>query len=188
MAVLTYNSGAGKQWHLFDLDADRPMPPKGTFRAKVIDIKDEFGVERRSFDDPAKMEKVDLTAFLFGFRDKAGQPHKIDSRPMKISGNEKSALYMFLKSLTGTAPRMGWDYMELKGTDCLITVEHVTSKDGQKTYAQIATVSPLPDGFGEAPAAPTPAQAARPQAPARKPAAEPPPPAAVEDGDDPIPF
>lgn len=187
MAVLTNNTGGGKQWHLFDLDAERPLPPKGTFRAKVIDIKDEFGVERRSYDDPAKMEKVDLTAFLFGFRDKAGQPHKIDSRPMKISGNEKSALYLFLKSMTGAAPRMGWDYMELKGADVLITVEHVVAKDGQRTYAQIATVSPLPEGFGETPAAAPAAPATR-TAPKAAPAPiTPPPPAAVE-ADDPIPF
>ncbi len=160
MAVLQDNAGAGKQWHLFEL-GEAPVAPKGTFKTKVIDIRDEFGVERRKFDDPSQMEKVDLTAFLFGFRDRAGQPHRIDTRPMKISGNEKSNLFAFLKSLTGESPRMGWDYMELKGAECLITVEHVLSKDGLKTYAQIAAVSPLPDGFADVPP---------PQAPAAAPA------------------
>jgi len=197
MAVLQDNAGAGRQWHLFEL-GEAPTAPKGTFKAKVIDIRDEFGVERRKFDDPSQMEKVDLTAFLFGFRDRAGQPHRIDTRPMKISGNEKSNLFSFLKSLTGESPRMGWDYMELKGAECLITVEHVLSKDGLKTYAQIAAVSPLPDGWADVP--PPQAQAAGPVRSAASPVrgvarpapkAAAPAPVAVEAqpaADDPLPF
>jgi hypothetical protein len=185
MAKLQDTSGSGNSYHLFDVDAEA-LPPKGTFKAKVIDIKDVFGVERRSYDDPSQMEKVDLTAFLFGFRDKTGQPHKIDTRPMKISGNEKSNLYGFLKALTGSSPAMGWDYCELKGTDCLITVEHVPSKKGDRTYAQIATVSPLPEGWQDAPASAPKAAAPRAAAPAPAPA-----PAPVEvaaPADDPLPF
>ena len=142
---------------------------------------------------------MDLTAFLFGFRDRAGQPHRIDTRPMKISGNEKSNLFSFLKGLTGASPRMGWDYMELKGSECLVTIEHVLSKDGLKTYAQIAAVSPLPDGFADVP--PPQAQAAVPAAArsgvpagrgtARAVAMAAPAPVAVEAqpaADDPLPF
>jgi hypothetical protein len=197
MAVLQDNAGQGKQWHLFDL-GDAPTPPKGTFKAKIIDIRDEFGVERKKFENPSETEKVDLTAFLFGFRDRQNVGHRIDSRPMKISGNEKSTLYGFLKALTGESPRMGWDYMELKGRDVLLTVEHVASKDGTKVYAQIATVCPLPDGFGEPPqglADPAPARPApvppRTATPAKAPVrqAAPVAPAPVDAaGDDQIPF
>jgi hypothetical protein len=189
MAVLQDNAGAGKQFHLFDL-GDAPTPPKGTFRARIMDIRDEFGVERKNFEDPSKIEKVDLTAFLFAFRDRAGTIHRIDSRPMKISGNEKSNLYAFLKSLTGESPRMGWDYMELKGTDCQITVEHVPSKDGSRIYAQIAAVAPLlqdaplpPAQPAQAPAAVPPRTAAVPARPTARPApapVAPPPPAPVD--------
>ena len=65
MAVLQDNAGSGKAWHLFEL-GEGPLAAKGTFKAKIIDIRDEFVVERRKFEDPSQMEKVDLTAFLFG--------------------------------------------------------------------------------------------------------------------------
>lgn len=200
MAILQDNAGSGKQFHLFDLGENAPTPPKGTFAATIIDIKDEFGVERRKFDNPNETEKVDLTAFLFGFRDRAGSPFKIDSRPMKISGNEKANLMLFLKSLLGETPKMGWDYMELKGRKCLITVEHVLSKDGTRAFPQIAAVSPLPEGFDAASAAAPAAQVQRPAPaaprmaqPAPRPAApaplpQPPPVAVEADNDDPLPF
>lgn len=182
MAILQENTGKS-QYHLFDLPADAPMPPEGTHVATVLDVKDMFGVERRKFEKPDETEKVDLTAFLFGFRDESGAAHKIDSRPMRISGNEKSALFAFLKSLLGKSPKMGWDYVELKGHKCLLTVEHETSAKGT-TYAAISSVSPLPPGYGAAPAAP----AAKPK-PKPAPAAPPAPVAApVAESDEEIPF
>ena len=64
------------------------LAPAGTWIATVLDIKDEFGVPRQKFQS-TEMETVDLTCFLFGFRDTQGVPHKVASRQMKISGNEK---------------------------------------------------------------------------------------------------
>ena len=179
MAVLQDSASGGKGMHLFDLQ-DEPTPPKGTFPATVIDIKDEFDVERPSFNDPSKMEKQNLTAFLFGFRDRTGTAFKIDSRPMRISGNEKAALYGFLKGVLGEAPKMGWDYMELKGRKVLLTIEHKPSRDGDRVYANIATISPLPEGFS------LPAEATAPKAKAQP--APVPPPAAPVDTDEEIPF
>jgi len=177
MAILQDNAGKSA-FHLFDLGPSN-LPPKGTYAATIIDIVDKFGVERRKFEKPDEMEKVDLTAFLFGFRDREGNAHKIDSKPMRISGNEKSALFAFLTSILGETPKMGWDYCSLKGRKVLITVAHSEGKSGQ-TYASIATVSPLPEGFDAAPAPAAPA-------PAPKKAAKPaPPPAAsvtLADGD-----
>ena len=98
------------------------LAPAGTFIATVIDIHYEFGVTRTKFQS-TEVEKVDLTTFLFGFRDAAGNPHRVASKQMKISGNEKSALFGFLKSLLGRAPTFGWDYCSLKGQKCLLTVE-----------------------------------------------------------------
>lgn len=105
---------------LFGLDREN-LPPAGTFAAKVLDIQDKFGVERTKFQS-TETETVDLTAFLFGYVGPDGRKYRIDTRPMKISGHPKSALYKFLTALMGRAPAYGWDYAELKGTTCLLTV------------------------------------------------------------------
>jgi hypothetical protein len=170
------------------------LPPAGTFGATVIDIRDEFGVQRQKFES-YELEKVDLTCFLFGFRDGQGNPHRVASRQMRISGNEKSALFSFLKSLLGHAPEYNWDYCALKGRKCLLTVEHVQRRDGSGVFAAIAALSPVPEGYG-VPAhpvngsartlpAPAPAPAPKPMVPA---APVPPPPPAAEVPEDEVPF
>ena len=135
---------------IFELPAE--LPPRGTFVGTCIDIKDVFGVERRKYESE-EMEKVDLTAFLFGFRTKDGTPHRIATRAMRISGSEKSGLYLFLKSWLGQPPRYGWDYFEMKGKKALITVDHQPSRTKPGVlFAVIASISPLPDGFDAQPA------------------------------------
>jgi len=123
------------------------LPPADTYVATVIDIHDQFGVDRQRYQS-TELEKVDLTCFLFGFRDAQGNPHQVASRQMKISGNEKSALFGFLKSLMGKAPQYGRDYCELKGERCLLTVEHVQRRDGSGVFAAIAALSPVPTDYG----------------------------------------
>jgi hypothetical protein len=81
---------------------------------------------------------------------------------MRISGNEKSALFDFLKQFLGRTPTYGWDYCELKGQKCMITVEHVPRRDGGGMFASIATVSPPPPAGYVAP--PPAAQPATPPA------------------------
>lgn len=147
MAVLKAQSGGNR---MFEMDSDA-MPPKGTHIATCLEVKDVYGVERKKFQSE-EMEKVDLTAFLFGFRDKQGNAHKIASKPMKISSSDKSALHAFLRSWLGEAPKMGWDYCELKGSKALITVDHEARNDRQ--YANIVSISPLPDGMVEPKPAP----------------------------------
>lgn len=166
---------------------DDTLPPAGTFVATVIAIKDQFGVQRTKFQSQ-ELEKVDLTSFLFGYRDAQGVPHKIASRPMRISGNEKSALFDFLKRFLGRAPAYNWDYCELKGQKCLLTIEHIQRRDGSGMFASIASLSPIPAGYGT----PAPAQAPPPPPgfvhttpPAPPP---PPPPGAMPPADGQYPF
>ena len=123
------------------------LAPEGTYVSTILEIEDEFGVQRQKYQS-MEMETVDLTCFLFGFRDAQGQPHMVSSKRMKISGNEKSALFGFLKSLLGRAPQYGWDYCSLKGTKCLLTVEHLPRRDGSGVFAAIAALSPVPAGYG----------------------------------------
>ena len=96
------------------------LAPAGTYVATVLDIVDEFGVQRQKFQS-MEMETVDLTTFLFGF----------------------------LKSLLGHAPQYGWDYMAIKGAQCLVTVEHIQRRDGTGVFAGIAALSPVPPGMGQ---------------------------------------
>ena len=139
------------------------LAPAGTYVAMVIDVRDEFGVQRQKFQS-TEIETVDLTTFLFGFRDAQGYEHRVASRRMKISGHEKAALFAFLKCLLGRAPQYGWDYMAVKGAQCLLTVEHVTKRDGTGVFAAIAALSPVPAGFGQPAPQSAPAMALRPAA------------------------
>jgi hypothetical protein len=125
------------------------LAPAGTFVATILDVKDEFGIQRQKYQS-TELETVDLTTFLFGFRDAQGAAHRVSSRRMRISGNEKSNLFGFLKSMLGHAPKYGWDYCSLKGQQCLLTVEHVQRRDGSGVFAGIATLSPVPQGMGSA--------------------------------------
>jgi len=123
------------------------LAPAGTWVATIIDIRDQFGVVRPSFDNPQVTEIVDLTTFLFGFRDQVGQPHRIASKTMRISGNEKSTLFGFLKAALGCAPKYGWDYCEMKGRKCLVTVAHEQRHNGQGVFPSIAALCPVPTGM-----------------------------------------
>jgi hypothetical protein len=146
-------------------DTGEQTPPRGTFVATCIDIKDMFGVQRPKFENPSEIEKVDLTAFLFGFRDKGGTPFKIASKTMRISAKENANLFGFLKSWLGRPPQYGWDYCELKGQKALITIDHTPSrKYPGVVYSDIVTISPVPDGFTGPAAAPV--QPPEPSAPA----------------------
>lgn len=172
------------------------LAPTGTWIATIIDIRDQFGVVRPTFDNPSVTEVVDLTTFLFGFRDQAGQPHKIASKTMRISGNEKSNLFGFLKSALGSAPKYGWDYMEMKGKKCLITIAHEAKRNGQGVFPTIAALCPVPAGMAAgvpaavapqaAPAAPSPSFAPQSGSYGGQACAPAPVPAPVDD--EPLPF
>ena len=197
MAVLQEQSSKSNNPFLEQVKDD--VAPAGTWVATIIDIRDQFGVVRPTFDNPQVTEVVDLTTFLFGFRDQAGQPHRIASKTMRISGNEKSNLFGFLKSALGSAPKYGWDYCDLKGKRVLITVAHEAKRNGQGVYPTIAALCPVPAGFagvGGMPAAAAAgtagaaagAGAASPAAPLPAAAAAPLYPVAGEVLDEPLPF
>jgi hypothetical protein len=152
MAVL--QPSASKSMNPYAERIGDDLAPAGTWMATIVDIQDEFGVTRPKYENPQETEVVDLTCFLFGFRDQANQPHMLASRSMRISGNEKSTLFGFLKAILGRAPQYGWDYCELKGTRCLLTVEHAPRRDGGGVFPSVAALSPVPTGFGgQAPSA-----------------------------------
>lgn len=140
------------------------LAPKGTFIAVCLDTEDAFGVQRPKFDDPSQMETVDLTWFYFGYLVK-GKKAVIKSKPFKLSLHEKSALFAFLKSWRGEAPKQGFDTETLRGAGAQITVDHGVSAKG-RTYANIISISPLIEGLEKnVPAAAEFAALLEPQAP-----------------------
>ena len=116
------------------------VAPAGDYIATCIDIDDEFGVTRRKYQSE-DTEQIDVTRFLFGFKGQDGRLYKVQTFEMKISGSPKSALFKFLSSWLGQAPRWGWDYCALKGKGAVIKVEQVTSQMG-KVYNKIGNILP----------------------------------------------
>lgn len=116
------------------------VAPSGDYVATCLDIADEFGVTRQKYQSQ-ETEQIDVTRFLFGFRAPDGNLYKVQTFEMKISGSPKSTLFKFLSAWLGKAPRMGWDYCELKGKGAVIKVEEVTSQLG-KVYNKIVSILP----------------------------------------------
>lgn len=116
------------------------VAPSGDYVATCLDIADEFGVTRQKYQSQ-ETEQIDVTRFLFGFRAPDGNLYKVQTFEMKISGSPKSTLFKFLSAWLGKAPRMGWDYCELKGKGAVIKVEETTSQLG-KVYNKITSILP----------------------------------------------
>lgn len=151
MALVQPQTGGSKHC-LFDTQATRdPLPPAGTYKGRIVDCVDKFGVTRPKFDNPSETETVDLTQYRIEYRAK-GKPYTIDTRPMKISGNEKSALVAFFVGVLGAAPKLPFDGATLVGREVIVTVTHEEGKS--MTWAKLANVSPCIQDEEEAQPAP----------------------------------
>lgn len=148
MAVLTPPKSSGR---LFELE-NEALPPRGTFVAKCVDIKDAYQVERRKYQSDQN-EILDITAFLFGFRGPNNTAHRISTREFRISGHPKAGLVKFLTMWLGQTPVTGFNTATLKGASALITIDHQPSTQTPgKVYPVIASISPVPQQIQTAPA------------------------------------
>ena len=116
--------------------------PAGTHIATCVHVSDQFGVQRKTFDDPNKMETVDLATFYFGIKSKDGKMFLARSKEMKISGHPKSGLVIFLTGWLGKPPEVGWDYSNMKGEAAQVTIAHKTSAISGNTYAVMNSCTP----------------------------------------------
>lgn len=133
-----------------------PMPA-GNYAARLYSII-HIGTVPVFWEGKKKMiDKVRLT-FEFPtetkvFKEENGEQPFVLSREFTFSLNEKAALRKFLGSWRGKAlsdnEAMDTDLFEWIGKEGLINVVHkvVTTKDGEKTYANIETIAPLPKGM-----------------------------------------
>lgn len=73
------------------------------------------------------------------------------SKEFSLSLHEKATLRQYLKSWRGVdfteEQAKSFDITCLTGVPCMINIVHKQSKDGTKTYAEVATLAPMPKGF-----------------------------------------
>jgi hypothetical protein len=136
MAILKESSG-GTGLQLENL------PPPGQYMGVCIKIVDLFGVEREKFQSQEK-ELRDVTRFIFGLKDAAGNKFLVQTFEFRISGAPGSNLMEFLSGWLGEAPKYGWDYCEMLGRGAMVSVQHKASRSNPaKVYADIANISPV---------------------------------------------
>ena len=138
MAILqqsTSGEGPITGWPLQPINA-------GQYLAVCLDVKDSFGIQRPAYEDPTRIETLDVCRFLFGTQD--GQI--IQTGEMKISAHEKSKLVGVLTSWLGSNPGAGFDTESLRGKGAMINVVQKTSQKG-RTYSDITSVTPVMAGM-----------------------------------------
>ncbi len=135
MAILTQSaSGDGP---ITGWPIDNPAPA-GQHVAVCLAVKDSLGIQRPSYEDPAIIETLDVTRFLFGLADGS----LIQTSEMKISGHEKSKLVGTLTSWLGVPPAIGFDTESLVGQGVTLNVVAKVSKKGTN-YSDVTSVSPV---------------------------------------------
>ena len=72
------------------------LAPTGTYIGTILDIRDQFGVERPSYENPQIKKQRDVTQILIGYRGKDDILHKVQTFEFTISGSKKGNLFKFL--------------------------------------------------------------------------------------------
>jgi len=138
MAILQQSSngnGPISGWPIEPINA-------GQYLAVCLDVKDSFGIQRPSYEDPSIIETLDVCRFLFGTQD--GQ--MVQTGEMKISAHEKSKLVGVLTSWLGSNPGAGFDTESLRGKGCMINIIQKTSQKGT-VYSDITSITPVMAGM-----------------------------------------
>ena len=112
------------------------------YLAVCLDVKDSFGIQRPAYEDPTRIETLDVCRFLFGTQD--GQ--MVQTGEMKISAHEKSKLVGILTSWLGSNPGAGFDTETLRGKGCMINIIQKTSQKGT-VYSDITSITPVMQGM-----------------------------------------
>jgi len=138
MAILQQSSNGDGPITGWSLEPCRP----GQYLAVCLDVKDSFGIQRPAYEDPTRIETLDVCRFLFGTQD--GQ--MVQTGEMKISAHEKSKLVGVLTSWLGSNPGAGFDTESLRGKGAMINIVEKTSMKG-RTYSDITSVTPVMAGM-----------------------------------------
>lgn len=144
MAIIASSSGG----------TDFQLAPSGNHLARCYRIVD-MGSHQNSYGNV--LRKILVSWELHG-EDEEGNPLATpDGKPLMISGNytlslsEKATLRALLEAWRNKPFTLdelaGFDITALLDKWCMLTIVHETSNKNQKTYANVKTISPVPQAI-----------------------------------------
>ena len=119
--------------------------PTGPHVATCVDLEDQYGVTVPKYGAPGQTQVKDRTCFKFEI-DVKGVKYGIASKWMNISSHEKASLVKFITNWQGEIPE-NFDTKTLKGKQAFISVSWQASNDGERNYANITSIMPVPEGY-----------------------------------------
>lgn len=147
MAIIAPKSGGS--------NLPKKVVPAGSHVARCYSMIQIGTVESEYLGEKKTLHKVmidfELPLETAVFRE--GEPEKpfVISKEYTLSFHEKSTLRSHLQSWRGKAftdeEASKFDITKLVGATCMLNVVHKASADGTKTYANIASISPIPKGL-----------------------------------------
>lgn len=135
---------------------ERKVIPAGNYVARCYGMIQIGTVKEKTMTgEEREVHKVlidwELPTELVVFNPDKGEQPFVFSKDYTLSMHELSSLRKMISSWRGKqltdAEANDFDITKLVGATCMLNIVHKASKDGSKTYANLAGVSPLPKGF-----------------------------------------
>lgn len=133
---------------------DFHVPPAGSHPAILVAMID-LGTQKESYQgEEREVRQVFLVWELTAEQMPGSTFNHVLGKVYTLSFHEKAGLRKLAEKWRGKAYNAEdeIDYGAMVGKPCLLTVEHKQSKDGERTYANLAGVSPVPKGLAVPPA------------------------------------
>lgn len=129
--------------------------PTGNYPARCYSMIHIGTIEETILGQTKILNKVRITwelpTELKVFKEEKGEQPMVISKEFTLSLHEKSTLRNFLKNWRGKdfteEEAKAFDVTKLIGVPCMLNITHKKSKDGQRVYAEIGSISAMPKGF-----------------------------------------
>lgn len=146
MAITATSSGSNQNFEILEA---------GSYPARCYSMIHIGTVEENILGTTKKLNKVrvtwELPTELVVFNEEKGEQPRVISKEFTLSLHEKATLRSFLKNWRGKdfteEEAREFDVTKLISAPCMLNITHKKSKDGQKTYLEIGSVSRLPKGM-----------------------------------------
>ena len=147
MAIIAKSNGGGT--------TERKLVPAGNHIARCYGMIQIGTVEQEYMGEKKKLHKVmvdfELPMETAVFKEGEEAKPFVISKDFTLSFNEKSTLRKMLESWRGKAftdaEAANFDITKLVGAPCMLNIVHKASADGNKTYANITGITPMPKGL-----------------------------------------